>query len=98
MDVSEKTSVNDAQKARLAGFHKTISEQLNARLAESPRFFGVLVIAGTAYGYVLLNFKSVDGRLFILVSIVAYTAVLWSLWYLAALGYAFRYLQNTQHR
>jgi hypothetical protein len=30
--------------------------------------------------------------------LVAYAAVLWSVWYLAALGYAFRYLQNAQHR
>jgi hypothetical protein len=28
-----------SEREQLAGFHKTISEQLNARLEESPRFF-----------------------------------------------------------
>jgi hypothetical protein len=41
---------------QLAGFHKTISEQLNARLAESPRFFWALVVVSTGYGYVLWNY------------------------------------------
>jgi hypothetical protein len=90
--------LTDSEREGLAQFHKTISEQLNARLAESPRFFGVLVITGTAYGYVLWKFQEVGMRLFVLASVVAYMAVFWSLWYLAALGYAFRYLQNSQHR
>ena len=33
-----------------------------------------------------------------LVSGVAYFSILWVVTYLAALGYAFRYLQNSQHR
>ncbi len=90
--------MEDSEREGLAQFHKTISEQLNARLAESPRFFGVLVITGTAYGYVLWKFQAVGLRLFVLASVLALMAVFWALWYLAALGYAFRYLQNSQHR
>ncbi len=36
--------------------------------------------------------------MFMLVSGVAYLSILWVVTYLAALGYAFRYLQNSQHR
>jgi hypothetical protein len=89
------------QPDRLAGFHLTISEQLNARLAESPRFFWALVAVSTGYGYVLWNLRlqSEPDRtfLFTLASSLAYFAVLWASWYLAALGYAFRFLQNSQH-
>ena len=90
--------MTDSERESLAGFHKTISEQLNTRLAESPKFFGLLVVTGTAYGYVLLKFKEVEFPVFVLASVLAYVAIFWSLWYLAALGYAFRYLQNSQHR
>ena len=90
--------MTESERENLAGFHKTISEQLNARLGESPRFFGLLVVTGTAYGYVLLKFSEIEFPLFALASALAYVAVFWSLWYLAALGYAFRYLQNSQHR
>lgn len=87
-------------KDRLAGFHHTISEQLNARLEESPRFFWVLVAVSTGYGYVLWNLPPQNQQtsvLFLVSSVLAYLAVLWASWYLAALGYAFRYLQNSQH-
>jgi len=103
MSESDSPYQNGPGMDRLAGFHHTISEQLNARLAESPRFFAVLVVASTAYGFVLWNFgpetrNSAKNSAFLLVSVVAYAAGLWSHWYLAALGYAFRFLQNTQHR
>lgn len=88
----------EADRARdLVTFHGVISSQLNARLAESPRFFAALVVTGTAYGFVLWDSKVSPG-LFLIASFVAYAAVFWSIWYLAALGYAFRYLQNAQHR
>ncbi len=38
------------------------------------------------------------GDAFIISSLLAYGTGLWSHWYLAALGYAFRFLQNSQHR
>lgn len=99
MSVSRpRAQLTDSERQNLAQFHRTVSEQLNARLAESPRFFGVLVIIGTAYGYVLWKVNDAGFQLFVLASGVGYIAVLWSLWYLAALGYAFRYLQNSQHR
>ena len=90
------------KREQLAGFHKTISEQLNARLAESPRFFWALVVVSTGYGYVLWNVatKPVGPGLrtmLIIASLLSYVAVIWASWYLAALGYAFRYLQNVQH-
>ncbi len=86
----------------LAGFHHTISEQLNARLAESPRFFWALIVVSTGYGYVLWGLHSLQDKheaafLFAITSFLAYFAVLWASWYLAALGYAFRFLQNAQH-
>ncbi len=79
----------------LAQFHHTISEQLNARLSESPKVFALLVIISTGYGYVLL--KPGPYEFFVPASLLAYGAVLWASWYLAALGYAFRFLQNSQH-
>ena len=89
---------------QLADFHHTISQQLNARLAESPRFFWALVVVSTGYGYVLWNVaknsEQAEPRLhtvLVLASLLSYVAVLWASWYLAALGYAFRYLQNSQH-
>lgn len=90
--------MTEEDKWRLATFHQTISEQLNARLSESPKFFAVLVVVSTGYGYVLLTLDAErELGLFVLTSLLAYGAVLWSLWYLAALGYAFRYLQRSQH-
>ena len=86
------------EKELLAQFHHTISEQLNARLSESPKFFGLLIIVSTGYGYVLSNAQLEQHRaLFVLASVLAYASVLWASWYLAALGYAFRFLQNSQH-
>ena len=93
-----------AKRTQLAGFHRTISEQLNARLAESPRFFWALVVISTGYGYVLWNVAKNPEQaepglrtMLVLASLLSYVAVLWASWYLAALGYAFRYLQNGQH-
>ena len=99
MDCPEE---HDSKKRELlAGFHKTISEQLNARLEESPRFFWALVVVSTGYGYVLWNLaKNPKPGLcvvFVIASLLSYVAVLWASWYLAALGYAFRYLQYGQH-
>jgi|SRR5713101_6692878 len=91
------------QQERLADFHRTISEQLNSRLEESPRFFWALVAISTAYGYALWEPKSdplalAQREIVVrLTAILAYLATLWASWYLAALGYAFRFLQNTQH-
>lgn len=91
------------QQESLAEFHRTISEQLNARLEESPRFFWALVAISTAYGYALWGAKSdvsdqAQREIVVrLTAILAYLATLWASWYLAALGYAFRFLQNTQH-
>lgn len=87
--------MNDNEKTGLVQFHHTISEQLNARLSESPKFFGLLVVISTGYGYVLSKYE-LDG-LFLLASVLAYSAVLWASWYLAALGYSFRFLQYSQH-
>jgi hypothetical protein len=86
------------RREQLAGFHHTISEQLNARLSESPKFFGLLIVVSTGYGYVLSkpDLRS-QKLLFCLASLLSYAAVFWSAWYLAALGYAFRFLQNSQH-
>src|SRR5208337_3078307 len=88
-------------KGRLAGFHQTISQQLNARLEESPRFFWALVAISTGYGYVLWGTSQAEQCQHLLVLIgagaLSYAAVLWASWYLAALGYAFRFLQNSQH-
>lgn len=91
------------QQEKLADFHRTISEQLNARLEESPRFFWALLAISTAYGYALWGENSDPSALHQrqivvrLVGVLAYLATLWASWYLAALGYAFRFLQNTQH-
>lgn len=87
----------DGKIKSLSDFHKTISEQLNARLSESPKFFWAVGLAVTAYGYVLWDYDKHPG-LFPIASLLAYLSILWAIWYLAALGYAFRYLQNTQHR
>jgi hypothetical protein len=87
------------EKNRLVQFHHTISEQLNARLSESPKFFGLLIVVSTGYGYVLSNNKLCNhGKLLVLASGLSYAAVLWACWYLAALGYAFRFLQYSQHQ
>jgi hypothetical protein len=90
----------------LAGFYRTISEQLNARLAESPRFFWALAAVTAAYAYVLWHgprdmsdpWRRGWLRTFIIASLLACGTGIWSHWYLAALGYAFRFLQNSQHR
>lgn len=90
--------MDDKQKELLGQFHQTISEQLNSRLSESPKFFGLLVVVSTGYGYVLFSSDfPAHKALFVLASGLAYASVLWATWYLAALGYAFRFLQNVQH-
>jgi len=83
-------------KELLAQFHHTISEQLNARLSESPKFFGLLVLVSTGYGYVLSEPKLC--KLVPLATGLSLATAVWASWYLAALGYAFRWLQNVQHR
>jgi hypothetical protein len=88
--------MDDEEKELLAQFHHTISEQLNSRLSESPQFFGLLVVVATGYGYVLSDNKYrglVHPATFLVLA-----CTLWAAWYLAALGYGFRYLQTTQHR
>jgi hypothetical protein len=50
-------SESGKEKELLAQFHHTISEQLDSRLSESPKFFGLLVIVSTGYGYVLSDSK-----------------------------------------
>ena len=104
MKSKRKMEIPSHESGQLAGFHHTISQQLNARLAESPRFFWALVVVSTGYGYVLWNVaknsEQAEPRLrtvLVLASLLSYVAVLWASWYLAALGYAFRYLQNVQH-
>jgi len=87
--------MTDKESDLLAQFHHTISEQLNPRLSESPKFFGLLIIVSTSYGYVLSK-PGLD-ELYVPASLLAYATVLWASWYLAALGYAFRFLQNSQH-
>ena len=88
--------MDNKEKELLAQFHHKISEQLNARLSESPRFFGLLVIVSTGYGYVLS--KPELSRFVSLATLLSLAATLWASWYLAALGYAFRFLQNAEHR
>ena len=89
--------MTEKDKELLAQFHHTISEQLNARLAESPKFFAVLVVVSTGYGYVLADPTRLS-KLAPLATLLSLAATFWASWYLAALGYAFRFLQNTQHR
>jgi hypothetical protein len=88
--------MDEKEKELAAKFHHTVSEQLNARLSESPKFFALLVVVSTGYGYVLSSQRCNRG-LFALASFLSYAAVLWASWYLSALGYAFRFLQNIQH-
>lgn len=85
----------EKDKELLARFHQTISEQLNSRLSESPKFFALLVVVATGYGYVLS--RPDLNKLFLPATLLALAATLWASWYLAALGYAFRFLQNSQH-
>jgi hypothetical protein len=87
--------MNEKDKELLAGFHHTISEQLNSRLSESPKFFGLLIVVSTGYGYVLS--KHSLSNLIFPATLLAMAVTLWASWYLAALGYAFRFLQYGQH-
>ncbi len=88
--------MNDTEKEILAQFHHTISEQLDSRLSESPKFFGLLVVVSTGYGYVLSKHELC--AFVMLATWLSLAVTLWASWYLAALGYAFRFLQNSQHR
>ena len=74
--------MNDKDKELLAQYHHTISEQLNARLSESPKFFWLLIVVSTAYGYVLSNHPSCHKSLFVLVSLLVWAVSLWANWYL----------------
>jgi hypothetical protein len=92
--------MNDKDKELLAQFHHTISEQLDSRLGESPKFFGVLVIVATGYGYAVTKNPAnpaLDKGLVLAATLLSLAATFWAAWYLAALGYAFRFLQLTQH-
>lgn len=90
--------MNEKDKELLAQFHHTISEQLDSRLSESPKFFGLLIVVSTGYGYVLSKQELFFNKeLFVLSRLLSYAAVLWASWYLAALSYGFRFLQNCQH-
>lgn len=94
----DENEIDEIDEELLAGFHHTISEQLNSRLSESPKFFGLLVVVSTGYGYVLSNPSLCQQKFLVLfATILSYMSVLWASWYLAALGYAFRFLQNCQH-
>ena len=75
--------MDDKDKELLAQFHHTISEQLNARLSESPKFFGLLVLVSTGYGYVLSEPKLC--KLIPLATGLSLAATVWASWYLAAL-------------
>ena len=88
--------MNEKDRELLAQYHHTISEQLNSRLSESPKFFWVLIAVSGAYGFVLSNDPNNHKELFVL-GIAVCVVILWANWYLAALGYAFRFLQNIQH-
>jgi len=94
---------NDGKKSLLAEYHHTISEQLDSRLSESPKFFALLVVVASGYGYVLANPKA-DAQLcpgkplFALATWLSLAVIAWASWYLAALGYAFRFLQSIQQR
>jgi len=85
---------SEATRKNLVEFHKTISEQLDSRLSESPRFLGAVVIALTAYGFAL---ELSTRGLLLLATGVLYAVLLWAIWYLIVLSYAFRHLQNIQH-
>jgi hypothetical protein len=88
--------MTEKEKELLAQFHHTISEQLDSRLSESPKFFGLLVVVSSGYGFVLS--KPELSKFILLAALLSLAAILWAAWYLAALGYAFRFLQSTQHR
>lgn len=95
---------NPAANEKLEIFHRIISDQLNARLAESPKFFWAVVAVGSAYGYALWEYPRGGGvgpfqhLALILISTLAFGVALLAEWYLAALGYGFRFLQATQVR
>ena len=102
--MSDTKTLSDKERDGLASYHHTISEQLNARLAESPRFFWALVVVSTGYGYVLWNVPTDERQaeprwcaMLLIAAVLSCAAVLWASWYLAALGYGFRFLQNVQH-
>lgn len=91
--------LDQAQVEGLTSFHGTMAEQLDARLSESHKFLGVLVLAITAYAYVIWYWELSRGRfVLLLVSAISYLVTIWAIWYLAALGYAFRFLQYSMHQ
>ena len=98
--------LTEQDKQNLTNYHATIAGQLDSRMAESPKFFGVVVVALTAYAYALWHlvankdgFTPADQAfMFVIVSILAYVVVLWAVYYLAALSYAFRFLQYSMHK
>lgn len=76
------------ERTRLTSYYQTISDQLNGRLSESPRFFGVAVLAGTGYGFVLWKWSKnlMGSAIFVTSSLAFYLTLLWGIWYLLALG------------
>lgn len=80
----------------LVTFHSTMADQLNSRLSESPRFFAFVIAALTAYAFVISHYQS-DRFMLVLVSFISYMVLQWAIWYMAALGYAFRFLQYSMH-
>jgi hypothetical protein len=48
------------ERTALATFHSTMADQLDSRLSESPKFFGVILAAFTAYGYVISPSRLLD--------------------------------------
>ena len=98
--------LTEQDKENLAKYHATIAEQLDSRMAESPKFFGVVVVALTAYAYAIWHWVpnkegstlAEQGFMLGIVSILAYLVVLWAVSYLAALSYAFRFLQYSMHK
>lgn len=62
----------------------------------------MLVVASAGYGYVLWTAQGDHAHPYrnvvvTLAAFLSYVTILWASWHLAALGYAFRFLQNCQH-
>ncbi|MEQ1845957.1 MAG: hypothetical protein ABL983_10345 [Nitrospira sp.] len=101
-----QSHLTEQGKQNLTTYHATIAEQLDSRMAESPKFFGVVVVALTAYAYAIWHWvPNKDGSTLVeqgfmlgIVSMLAYLVVLWAVSYLAALSYAFRFLQYSMHK
>jgi hypothetical protein len=75
--------MDDKEKELAAQYHHTVSEQLDSRLSESPRFFVLLVVIGSADGYILSHPHM--GREYLLAVLITELTILWAAWYLARL-------------